>query len=370
LAQAAIEDVSRVVGRFYAAAYGQMSWNDALSDFATLFHASRSWLFVSSDKGITAHSSVDDPGFHSPEAQITMRSDPLFGLSHANPVGKVIRHSEMEEMAGFYRRALFQDWLRPRDVWFGLQAHLKADATARVFVDISHGRNQGDFTDDDKALLAMIGAHITRAADISRALGSAAMRSVADLAVASLVVDGAMQVLDFNTAAAALFADADNRSCALGGLLDVSKAPLSPRVRDLVADAVLSLGARGGGVAVSDDPSDPDGRRFVLSVAPMPQADYFGLSCRNAALIQLRPARGGGGEGRIDALLMQLFGLSPSQARLARVLSGGESLRQAAAERGLSYRSARTYLDRIYRATGTSRQSELVALLKTIEAGS
>ena len=58
---------------------------------------------------------------------------------------------------------------------------------------------------------------------------------------------------------------------------------------------------------------------------------------------------------------------SPAHARLARTLASGMDLRQAAAERGISYQSARTYLGQIFRQTGTSRQPELVALLKTME---
>lgn len=367
--KASIEDVSNVIGKFYDVAYGAVGWDDALADLARLFHASRSWLFVSSENGIVGHSSLDDPGFHSAEARLTMMADPLLGLALSNPAGTFIRHSEMEDMAGFYRRPLFQDWLRPRDVWYGLQGHLKVEGGRRVFIDISHGKGQGDFSDEDKRLLAAIGPHIVRAADLSKAIAGAAGPRVADISEPSVVVDRTLRVLDFNAAAAMLFDGAANRSCERGHILDVSRPPLSSRVRELVADAVSPSGASGGGVTVAgEDPSGYGEERFVISVAPVPRPAYFGLPGDNAALIRLRPARGGG-DDRLDELLMQLFGLPPSQARLARVLSGGESLRQAAAERGLSYGSARTYLDQIYRLTGTRRQSELVALLKAIEAG-
>jgi DNA-binding CsgD family transcriptional regulator len=59
-----------------------------------------------------------------------------------------------------------------------------------------------------------------------------------------------------------------------------------------------------------------------------------------------------------------LFGLTPAEARLAAALAAGRSVHEAAIEIGIAVKSARTYLERIFRKTGTSRQSQLVALLK------
>lgn len=68
------------------------------------------------------------------------------------------------------------------------------------------------------------------------------------------------------------------------------------------------------------------------------------------------------------ALLTGLFDLEPAEAKLAAALAQGKSLKDAAVERGIRYNSARTYLTRILRKTGTRQQSELVALLKSVEA--
>lgn len=70
----------------------------------------------------------------------------------------------------------------------------------------------------------------------------------------------------------------------------------------------------------------------------------------------------------MEETLVDLFGLSHSEAKLTGALAAGCDLRQAAAERGVTYATARTYLDRIYRKTGASHQGALVALVKNIEA--
>ncbi len=63
-------------------------------------------------------------------------------------------------------------------------------------------------------------------------------------------------------------------------------------------------------------------------------------------------------------VLMGLFDLTPAEVKLAAALAGGLSLQAAAAVSGIQMTTARTHLDRIFRKTGTSRQGQLVALLK------
>lgn len=65
------------------------------------------------------------------------------------------------------------------------------------------------------------------------------------------------------------------------------------------------------------------------------------------------------------ALLSALFDLTPAQANLAGLLTGGNSLKEAAKELGVSFQTARSHLSATFQKTGTNRQSDLVALLKS-----
>ncbi len=67
------------------------------------------------------------------------------------------------------------------------------------------------------------------------------------------------------------------------------------------------------------------------------------------------------------AILMGLFDLTPAEVKLATALAAGKSLQDAAAEANISRSTSRTYLDRIFRKTGTHQQSQLVALLKSAQ---
>jgi DNA-binding CsgD family transcriptional regulator len=103
----------------------------------------------------------------------------------------------------------------------------------------------------------------------------------------------------------------------------------------------------------------------VLHVAPMPgrARDIFsgGLALLTLASGRDRPLLG-------DGVLEALFDLTPAEARLARALAAGETLGTASAERGVSIETSRVHLKRIFDKVGTSRQTELIALLRDLSA--
>ena len=66
-------------------------------------------------------------------------------------------------------------------------------------------------------------------------------------------------------------------------------------------------------------------------------------------------------------LLRALFDLSPAEAKLAAALASGMTLKEAAAGARIQINTARSYLDSIFRKTGTHQQSQLVALLKSAQ---
>ncbi len=68
------------------------------------------------------------------------------------------------------------------------------------------------------------------------------------------------------------------------------------------------------------------------------------------------------------SLLSGLFDLTPAEAKLAVSLSAGLTLKAAAEQSGIKFATARSYLEQIFRKTGTGQQSQLVALMKSATA--
>lgn len=64
-----------------------------------------------------------------------------------------------------------------------------------------------------------------------------------------------------------------------------------------------------------------------------------------------------------ERVLQDLFQLTPAETRLARSISSGGTLEEAAKTLGIKVCTARTQLAAIFAKTGTNRQSQLTVLL-------
>jgi DNA-binding CsgD family transcriptional regulator len=71
-----------------------------------------------------------------------------------------------------------------------------------------------------------------------------------------------------------------------------------------------------------------------------------------------------------NADLVELFGLSPAEARLAAALMTGKRLAQIAAEFGVRVSTLRTQLRFILKKIGAKRQSDLVRIFSSAGIGS
>jgi DNA-binding CsgD family transcriptional regulator len=126
-------------------------------------------------------------------------------------------------------------------------------------------------------------------------------------------------------------------------------------------------GMRGTDIAVGSIPVPAigDGPAFVVHLLPLRRTahDIFA----GADILVLATPITPSALVPSASLLNTLFDLTPAEVRLAMDLASGLSVTQSAAERGVTVKTARTYLDRIFYKTGTHHQSQLVALLKTVQ---
>jgi DNA-binding CsgD family transcriptional regulator len=141
-----------------------------------------------------------------------------------------------------------------------------------------------------------------------------------------------------------------------------------------------------GGVALADPQSN---RLFQLALKPsigseIPRSIPVRTASAPPIVVHILPLKRGahdlfgGGDVLVVAttisasalvpsptILTGLFDLTLAEVKLATALAKGLSLKMAANEAGLQLSTVRTYLNRIFRKTGTNQQSQLVALLKS-----
>ena len=124
MADVTTEAVSAVVGQIYEAAYDQERWPDAVTGLRDLFGGSRSCIVRLSAETFDAVASDLDPEFTSQRGIEALLRDPLAAAAAAIPVGAVTHWPMGLDVAAFRRRELWQDWLRPRDMYHGLACKL------------------------------------------------------------------------------------------------------------------------------------------------------------------------------------------------------------------------------------------------------
>jgi len=114
-----------------------------------------------------------------------------------------------------------------------------------------------------------------------------------------------------------------------------------------------------------------ENRPRVLTLSRDPLVDMLVTTAPERAIVGTRPValayvRGDHwSQGRRYDQLGDLFGLTPSEARLAWAFAAGRSMNEAATELGISIETARTYSKRVFHKTGARGQADLVRIILT-----
>jgi len=200
----------------------------------------------------------------------------------------------------------------------------------------------------------------TAAIDQGRGIGEAAL---AKLPLGVVVVDKNGHVDFMNPRAAGIITSDDGLFVSSEGILRARETSDSSTIHDLVARVLEPRDAGdSGAIAIAIAIERPSMLR-PLSMLVSALAEESGPG--RAVLFLTDPEV----QPNISApILGELFGLTDSEARLARALAEGSRLDEAAETIGVTVSSARTYLKQVFSKTETNRQAELVQLILTSPA--
>lgn len=372
-----VESIAAAIGEIYEAAYEQERWSSAMRVLGDLFGASRACIvrIAPNPDGTRfnkATGSYADPEFETSAIHHAAAEDPLTFAMIAQPAGSVYRRRDIIDENVFRHRELWLRWFKPREMDEAVNCNLHISGASSWSLDISRMTKFGAFGPGEIGLLQKIVPHIARAGQIGEALDrSAAINSVyAGMPFGILVADTDLRVLHMNESAEALLGSASAPLALKEGRLAAANRSDLLSLSRLVADCcrfpLEDASALGGTIILPRHQKAASGPRLIVSVAPMAASCKYGLGTQHCAAIMIRKVGIGTSTGiPSNALVMELFDLSPAEARLALRLATGLSLAGAAQDCGLSIASARTYLSRIFSKTGTHSQHQLVALLRS-----
>lgn len=352
------EQAFAIVDRIYEAVFAAELWPDALQAASALSRSACGAIFVVSD--------------HSPIRAIG--EAPLQPLLDAFTTQSNWRFSESVQRMSSLRPASFvriDDFMTSeeidRDPLYASARTFGVGSPVSTSISLPGGElalfvfqrwlKDGDYAQAAIDLLNGLRPHLARAGLIAQRLGleraSTAVSILDDMGLPAAIIGESGRMLSANS------------------------------LLEKMADVFLSH----GGMALADEPANAlfqqaiarnrDDR--VTRSIPVPA-----MKGRPALIVHLLPLRGAardifsGADILVAAttvsadatvpspsMLSALFDLTPAEARLATALASGRSTQEAATEVGVAVKSARGYLERIFRKTGTNRQSQLVALLKS-----
>jgi DNA-binding CsgD family transcriptional regulator len=232
-----------------------------------------------------------------------------------------------------------------------------------VPVSIERRLDQGPFTPGEILTLNRLMAQLRPAAALAVRIGTAGARSFAD-GIAAIGED-AVLVGDLGN----VLYTTPGFERHLGGAFSLQASRLIATDRDGNSrlEALIGMASRAGPI------SKRLGRGFVLPrpdalpifvrVVPMAGAAHDIFNLARAVVIVTDPERGG---SRTFHILIETFGLSAAEARLARRIGRGETLRNIASAERMSVETMRTRLKAVFGKTGTHRQAELALLVASM----
>jgi DNA-binding CsgD family transcriptional regulator len=215
-----------------------------------------------------------------------------------------------------------------------------------------------EYDEEDIRLSGLIVPHLKRAIRLqwllshAEGIGAATAGALSSVAVGTIIADRSGRVIEMNAAArASMAAGAPLRVRA--GLLDAK----SPRINEwLQREIAAAAGARGARVAGEDNLvnlSDESGRSWIIAVAPVRGTQW-------ATIFLIEPDRI---PATTDQQLRRLFGLTPSEAKVAVALCRGLPLAAISHQTATTVETVRTHLKRILAKTGAHTQAEVVSII-------
>jgi DNA-binding CsgD family transcriptional regulator/PAS domain-containing protein len=267
--------------------------------------------------------------------------------------------------AEFKNSEIFVDFARPMRLGFywAVGSVIPVEQHVMGAIGIHRPREARAFDAADKHHLDMLLPHLSRAILLHRKLQGLTQghRIVVDalekLSVGMITVDVQAKVLFANPTAERLLRAGLGLTSRQGclGATDPTKEGELRRLIQQAGLAALGKSSEAGGVLALPR---IEGRPLSLLVCPLrPHAVYFGPSVPAALVIFGDPDDS---PSTSPQALIELYGLTPAEARLMAALVDGERLEDYADRQQISINTARTQSKQVFAKTGHGRQADLI----------
>lgn len=246
------------------------------------------------------------------------------------------------------------EWARPNGLFHGAATAIHSPTGDLAVIQIHRRDGARPFEPETMALLNMLRPHLARSATLAARWRlerlSAAVHALEALGIPCAVLDMSGRVLMANALLQGRPGLVVWRAGERLAFADRSATELLYQ-----AAARLSDAREARSFPVSGAPERPPVVAHLMPVRGRAR-DLFGGGVGFLVLTELQR-----NEGPDVAILQALFDLTPAEARVARGIVSGATVRELTAAHGVSVETTRTQLKSVLAKTGSRRQAELIA---------
>jgi len=359
------DDFSRLVGQIYDAAVDPAGWHGALTDVCRHFRAENIVVYyVDRKKNETPFIlSLGMPSTVLKEYnEYYISIDKRVGFQYENPsIRTSVDYMHIEESE--IDKSEYYDWIhRILGTRYYLGSRLfSATGPIAGVVALQRTKRQGHADIGEAKIFDRFAPHIERALDIGMKLEGAnlaaetAFGAIDRLKTAVVVLARDGRILSMNEAAEGIIGDADGLYGGADGLRGASSTDRSA-LQNAIAGVVRD------GTPSSLVMARPSGKRaYILSISSAPASLAIWARDIPSVLIFISDPE----SVAVPPLeqIIALYGLTITEAGLARALVAGVSLKDYAEQKKRSMHTVRWHLKQIFSKTYTIRQAELIRLL-------
>jgi DNA-binding CsgD family transcriptional regulator len=364
------EPSEKLLDLIYDAATEQELWRSVLTAIADLTSSHGGILYGQSFAARKVY--FDYNGRLSEECnrvyQDRHMSNPWSNAMAPQPVGRIVLSDEIIPLSSLRSTLFFEEVLRPQDVAHNAMIRLAGKDGFHAAFNLCRSARQGPFGEGERRLLGALIPHMRRSIQLGfridsyRALQQGAFAALDRLSVGVILLDRQARIAYLNAAARAFGGDGGALQLANATVSTVSP-PHSQRLGELIRASL-----RGMPTGSMSLPRPGDGELLTILVSSVRGRDVgrFGdLGMRDAAVLVfiVDPANRAGVP---QSWIMDAYGLTQAEARVALAASSGLSVPDTASRLGLSTNTIKTHLRRVFAKSGTGRQTELARLMASI----
>jgi DNA-binding CsgD family transcriptional regulator len=314
--------------------------------------------------GYDATSLADYANYYAPQDIFVQRIRERFPLGmNAGSSEELVTSSELRNTE------LYQDYCRPNEVFHACWSAIEQTKGLAAGLGFIRPENAKPFETNDVHLLKLLNPHLAKAFRLHRIIESAAdnaralLTGIAQFDFGVIALDGEGRITNLSEPAKHLLDQED------GIRIQASRLEATYPAENGKLQRMLVLANQ-----VCEHPYQPNDNTLLLSrksgKKPLQLVVFPFIS--SGSLVEDRPqvlvflSDPSSKPASRAAVLRALYGLSPTESRLADLLLQGFEVREAADHLRTTLETARFHLKRVLAKTGSRRQTELMRLMLSL----